>query len=272
VPSLPLQRTCILSSIHHPCPFVASTTLPSTTDKSMVKSTMLAQCARLLKLKVISIFARLRPNAFQALVSKRPQSAQLRSINVDAGYMLSSRSTTGASSGSCSLPPRDHKPLRILTDAVFLNGLFLQPAVARTHQAPRKCRWRGPCCHSSLTSSSKCVSCLGALTMLCASLSYRFTYRDGRKGPPVGNKARCNRTNTPHSKALSCILSFGRGGLRLPLVACWTVAWADLCGRVSCGLHLFLFRLASCVFCPRFGLGFFAFRRQCCCAFSRPSL
>jgi hypothetical protein len=28
------------------------------------------------------------------------------------------------------------------------------------------------------------------------------TERDGRKGPPAGNKARCNRTNTPHSKAM----------------------------------------------------------------------
>jgi hypothetical protein len=28
-----------------------------------------------------------------------------------------------------------------------------------------------------------------------------FTERDGRKGPPAGNKAECNRTNTPHSKA-----------------------------------------------------------------------
>jgi hypothetical protein len=30
----------------------------------------------------------------------------------------------------------------------------------------------------------------------------RFTERDGGKGPPAGNKARCNRTNTPHSKAM----------------------------------------------------------------------
>jgi hypothetical protein len=28
-----------------------------------------------------------------------------------------------------------------------------------------------------------------------------FTERDGRKGPPAGNKAKCNCTNTPHSKA-----------------------------------------------------------------------
>jgi hypothetical protein len=31
---------------------------------------------------------------------------------------------------------------------------------------------------------------------------YFCTERDGRKGPPAGNKARCNRTNTPHSKAM----------------------------------------------------------------------
>jgi hypothetical protein len=30
---------------------------------------------------------------------------------------------------------------------------------------------------------------------------YRSTSRYGRKDPPAGNKARCNRTNTPHSKA-----------------------------------------------------------------------
>jgi hypothetical protein len=30
---------------------------------------------------------------------------------------------------------------------------------------------------------------------------YIFTERDGRKGPPAGKKARCNRTNTPHSKS-----------------------------------------------------------------------
>jgi hypothetical protein len=30
---------------------------------------------------------------------------------------------------------------------------------------------------------------------------YRFTERDGRKGPPAGNKAKCNCTNTPHGKA-----------------------------------------------------------------------
>jgi hypothetical protein len=30
---------------------------------------------------------------------------------------------------------------------------------------------------------------------------YRFTERDGRKGPPAENKVRCNRTNTPHSMA-----------------------------------------------------------------------
>jgi hypothetical protein len=29
-----------------------------------------------------------------------------------------------------------------------------------------------------------------------------FAERDGRKGSPAGNKARCNRTNTPHSKAM----------------------------------------------------------------------
>jgi hypothetical protein len=32
-------------------------------------------------------------------------------------------------------------------------------------------------------------------------INYIFTERDGRKGPPAGNKARCNRTNTPHSKS-----------------------------------------------------------------------
>jgi hypothetical protein len=34
-----------------------------------------------------------------------------------------------------------------------------------------------------------------------AQQNNRFTERDGRKGPPAENKARCNRTNTPHSKA-----------------------------------------------------------------------
>jgi hypothetical protein len=34
-----------------------------------------------------------------------------------------------------------------------------------------------------------------------AGAEYRFIERDGRKGPPAGNKAKCNRTNTPHSKA-----------------------------------------------------------------------
>jgi hypothetical protein len=29
----------------------------------------------------------------------------------------------------------------------------------------------------------------------------KCTERDGRKGPPAGDKARCNRTNSPHSKA-----------------------------------------------------------------------
>jgi hypothetical protein len=29
-------------------------------------------------------------------------------------------------------------------------------------------------------------------------------HRDGRKGPPAGSNARCNRTNTPHSKATQC--------------------------------------------------------------------
>jgi hypothetical protein len=30
---------------------------------------------------------------------------------------------------------------------------------------------------------------------------YIFTERNGRKGPPAGNKAKRNGTNTPHSKA-----------------------------------------------------------------------
>jgi hypothetical protein len=30
----------------------------------------------------------------------------------------------------------------------------------------------------------------------------KFAEKDGRKGPPAGNKARRNRTNTPHSKAM----------------------------------------------------------------------
>jgi hypothetical protein len=30
---------------------------------------------------------------------------------------------------------------------------------------------------------------------------YRFSQRDGRKDPPAGNQARCNRTNTPQSEA-----------------------------------------------------------------------
>jgi hypothetical protein len=29
----------------------------------------------------------------------------------------------------------------------------------------------------------------------------KFTERDGRKGPPARNNARCNSTNTPNSKA-----------------------------------------------------------------------
>jgi hypothetical protein len=36
------------------------------------------------------------------------------------------------------------------------------------------------------------------------SCVYRFTQRDGRKGPPAGNKARCNRTNTPRVACLPC--------------------------------------------------------------------
>jgi hypothetical protein len=31
---------------------------------------------------------------------------------------------------------------------------------------------------------------------------YKFTQRDGRKGPPAGNKAKCKCTNTPHSRAI----------------------------------------------------------------------
>jgi hypothetical protein len=45
---LPLIYTCTQTSIDHPCPFVASTTSSSTTDKSNAKSSMLASCARLL--------------------------------------------------------------------------------------------------------------------------------------------------------------------------------------------------------------------------------
>jgi hypothetical protein len=58
-----LQRACTRTNIVHPCPFVASTTSSSTTDKSKATSYMLACCARLLKQKVISFFARSRPNA-----------------------------------------------------------------------------------------------------------------------------------------------------------------------------------------------------------------
>jgi hypothetical protein len=32
-------------------------------------------------------------------------------------------------------------------------------------------------------------------------VSSSFTERDGRQGPPAGNKAKCNCTNTPLSKA-----------------------------------------------------------------------
>jgi hypothetical protein len=39
------------------------------------------------------------------------------------------------------------------------------------------------------------------LVAWCSSILDIFTERDGRKGPPAGNKARCDRTNTPHSKA-----------------------------------------------------------------------
>jgi hypothetical protein len=43
----------------------------------------------------------------------------------------------------------------------------------------------------------------GSHQFLCMNVSDdRFTERDGRKGPPAGNKARCNRTNTPHSKSM----------------------------------------------------------------------
>jgi hypothetical protein len=31
--------------------------------------------------------------------------------------------------------------------------------------------------------------------------TFTFTERDGRKGPPAGNKAKCHCTNTPHSRA-----------------------------------------------------------------------
>jgi hypothetical protein len=35
------------------------------------------------------------------------------------------------------------------------------------------------------------------ISMVCCI----FTERDGKKGPPAGNKAKCNCTNTPHSRA-----------------------------------------------------------------------
>jgi hypothetical protein len=38
---------------------------------------------------------------------------------------------------------------------------------------------------------------------------YRFTERDGRKGPPAGNKAKCNCTNTPQARPLHIIDSIG---------------------------------------------------------------
>jgi hypothetical protein len=54
--------------------------------------------------------------------------------------------------------------------------------------------------------SRPCVG-LGCLVRLrfalhsLAGYNYRFTERDGRKGPPAGNKAKCNCTNTQRSKA-----------------------------------------------------------------------
>jgi hypothetical protein len=56
-PSPPLQCTCTRTNIHHSCPFVASATLSSTTDKTKAKSCMLASCAQLVKQKVLSFSA-----------------------------------------------------------------------------------------------------------------------------------------------------------------------------------------------------------------------
>jgi hypothetical protein len=40
-----------------------------------------------------------------------------------------------------------------------------------------------------------------SVNLYCCSTLYMSTERDGTKGPPAGNKAKCNCTNTPHSKA-----------------------------------------------------------------------
>jgi hypothetical protein len=38
--------------------------------------------------------------------------------------------------------------------------------------------------------------------LVASCMMLPWNERDGRLGPPAGNKARCNRTNTPHSKAM----------------------------------------------------------------------
>jgi hypothetical protein len=35
-----------------------------------------------------------------------------------------------------------------------------------------------------------------------STIFYRCAQKDGRNGPPAGNKARCKRTNTPQSTAI----------------------------------------------------------------------
>jgi hypothetical protein len=47
---------------------------------------------------------------------------------------------------------------------------------------------------------------------------YRFTERDGRKGPPAENIARCNRTNTPHSKGV-CLKTLCDASTRVMVAA-----------------------------------------------------
>jgi hypothetical protein len=46
------------------------------------------------------------------------------------------------------------------------------------------------------------LACEGRADGAVRDSIWRFALRDGRKGPPAENKARCNRTNTPHSKAM----------------------------------------------------------------------
>jgi hypothetical protein len=114
------------------------------------------------------------------------------SATASSADALASPSSSGSSDGAA-----DRAVVSTASMASLLNATNTITS-KYTSSAYKFAAYHQQCCASGAPCKDQSVAS-GQAWRLCENI---LTERDGRKGPPAGNKARCDHTNTPHSKAM----------------------------------------------------------------------